>query len=207
MKRNILVGLALVSLMSMSLSANAAIDVKAGLKAGAQASLANSKPATTTANAAQINSYRSQINAVVAKSNKLSSNFNSSVNNASALLLSKDELAKVRGNAAANSAAAADKLATYLAADTQKANISKKVNALSADKKVQLNGYVKTMKDSMVGYTGVVKEATTLTAQVAKTPSVAVALSPELSKLKQVSANASNQAKMAGRVSSALLVR
>ena len=206
MKKNILVGLALVSLMSMSLSANAAIDVKAGLKAGAQASLANSKPANTT-NTAAINSYKAQINAVVAKSNKLSSNFNSSVNNASALLLSKDELAKVRGNAAPNSAATADKLAAYLAADTQKANISKKVSSLSNDKKVQLNGYVKTMKDSMVGYTGVVKEATTLSAQVAKTPSVAVALSPELKKLKQVSANASNQAKMAGRVSSALMAR
>lgn len=205
MRKNILLGLALVSLMSMSLSANAAIDVKAGLKAGAQASLANSQ--ANTANTAQINSYRSQINAVVAKSNKLSSNFNSSVNNASALLLSKDELAKVRGNAPANSAAAADKLAAYLAADAQKANVSKKVSALSADKKVQLNGYVKTMKDSMVGYTGVVKEATTLSAQVAKTPSVAVALSPELKKLNQVSTNASNQAKMAGRVSTALLAR
>ena len=205
MNKNILVGLALVSLMSVSLSANAAIDYKAGLKAGAQASLANSKP--KSANTAAINSYRSQINAVVAKSNKLSSNFNSSVNNASALILSKDELAKVRGNASANSTAAANKLATYLASDSQKANISKKVNSLSADKKVQLSGYVKTMKDSMVGYTGVVKEATTISAQVAKTPSVAVALSPELKNLRQVSANASNQAKMAGKVSSALLVR
>lgn len=205
MNKNILVGLALVSLMSVSLSANAAIDYKAGLKAGAQASLANSKP--KPANTAAINSYRSQINAVVAKSNKLSSNFSSSVNNASALILSKDELAKVRGNASANSAAAANKLATYLASDSQKANISKKVNSLSADKKVQLSGYVKTMKDSMVGYTGVVKEATTISAQVAKTPSVAVALSPELKNLRQVSANASNQAKMAGKVASALLVR
>lgn len=207
MKKNILAGLALISLMSMSLSANAAIDVKAGLKAGAQASLANSKPAASTANTAAINSYRAQINSVVAKSNKLSSNFNSSVNNASALLLSKDELTKVRGNVSANSAAAADKLALYLASDAQKSNVSKKVKALSADKKVQLSGYVKTMKDSMVGYTSVVKEATTLSTQIAKTPSVAVALSPELKKLKQVSANASNQAKMAGRVSSALLVR
>lgn len=205
MRKNILVGLALVSLMSVSLSANAAIDYKAGLKAGVQASLANSKPAA--ANTAAINSYRSKINAVVAKSNKLSSNFNSAVNNASSLLLPKNELAKVRGNAAVNSAAAADKLAAYLAADSQKASVSKKVNALSAEKKVQLNGYVKTMKDSMVGYTSVVKESTALSVQIAKQPAVAAALSPDLKKLRQVSANASNQAKMAGKVSSALLAR
>lgn len=203
MKKNILLGLSLVSLISLSLSANAAIDVKAGLKAGAQASLANTQ--VNTANTAQLNSYRSQIKAVVAKSNKLSSNFNSSVNNASALLLSKNELAKVRGNAQLNSAAAADKLALYLASDAQKANITKKVNALSMDKKVQLNGYVKTMKDSMVGYTGVVKEATTLSTQIAKTPSIAVALSPEIKTLKQISTNASNQAKTAGKISSVLL--
>lgn len=61
------------------------------------------------------------------------------------------------------------------------------------------------MKDSTVSYAGVVKEATTLSAQIAKTPSVAVALSPELKNLKQVSTNASNQAKTASKVSTALL--
>ncbi len=206
MKKNILVALSLVSLVSLSLSANAAIDVKAGLKAGAQASLANSKPKQTTpANTQAINSYRTQIKNVTAKSNKLSADFNKSVNGASSLLLSKDELAKVRGNSAANSAAAADKLAAYMAADSQKANISKKVNSLSADKRAQLNGYAVNMKNSMVEYTKLTREATTLSVNVAKTPSVAAALSPELKSLRQVSTNASNQAKTAGKLSSAFL--
>lgn len=204
MKKNILAVLSLVSLMSLSLSANAAIDYKAGLKAGAKASLANTKPAAP-ANTQAINSYRTQIKNVTAKSNKLSADFNKSVNGASALLLSKDELAKVRGNSAANSAAAADKLAAYLAADSQKANISKKVNSLSADKRAQLNGYAVGMKNSMVEYTKLTKEATTLSINVAKTPSVAAALSPELKSLRQVSTNASNQAKTAGKISTALL--
>lgn len=201
--RKVLISLSLISLMSLSLQANAAIDVKAGLKAGAQASLVNTN--ANTANTQAINSYRKQINGIKSKSTNLSTNFNNSVNNAAALLLSKDELTKVRGNAAANSAAAADKLALYLCADSQKANITKKVNALSLEKRSQLNGYVKTMKDSMVGYTNIAKETTLLSAQIAKTPSVAVALSPELKSLKQIGTNASNQAKVAGNLSTALL--
>jgi len=210
MKKNILTVVSLVSLLSLGLSANAAVDMKSALKTGANASLNSIKTqsgvtTTTTANTQLVNSYRNQIKAIVTKSNNMSKNFNTSVNNISSLLLNKNEIAKVRGTAPANSTEAADRLALYLMSDRQSSTVSSRINSLSASKKSQLNSYVKTMKDSTVGYTSLAKEATTLSAKIAKTPSVAVALSPELKSLKQVSTNATKQAKTATSLSKALL--
>lgn len=210
MKKNILTVVSLVSLLSLGLSANAAVDMKSALKTGANASLNSIKTqsgvtTTTTANTQLVNSYRNQIKAIVTKSNNMSKNFNTSVNNISSLLLNKNEIAKVRGNVPANSTEAADRLALYLMSDRQSSTVSSRINSLSASKKSQLNSYVKTMKDSTVGYTSLAKEATTLSAKIAKTPSVAVALSPELKSLKQVSTNATKQAKTATSLSKALL--
>ena len=203
MKKNTLVVLSLISVLSLSLSANAAIDVKSGIKAGVQASLANSN--TTTANTAAINSYKSQIKSLVSKSNSVSTKFNTAVNNVSNLFMSKNEISKIKGSLPANSAEATDKLVTYLISGGNSATLSKRVSSLSADKKAQLTTQMNTIKTSVVEYTNVMKQATTLSANIAKTPSVAVALSPELKSLKQVSANASNQAKNASKLSTALL--
>ncbi len=213
MNKNILTVVSLVSLLSLGLSANAAIDMKSALKTGANASLNSIKAqsgittTTTNVNTQLVNSYRKQINAIVTKSNNMSKNFNTSVNNISLLLLNKNEIAKVRGNVPANSTEAADRLALYLMSDRQSKTISNRMNSLSASKKSQLNSYVKTMKNSTVGYTSLAKEATTLSAKIAKTPSVAVALSPELKRLKQVSTNATKQARTATNLSRAIIVK
>ena len=213
MNKNILTVVSLVSLLSLGLSANAAIDMKSALKTGANASLNSIKAqsgittTTTNVNTQLVNSYRKQINAIVTKSIWLSKNFNTSVNNISLLLLNKNEIAKVRGNVPANSTEAADRLALYLMSDRQSKTISNRMNSLSASKKSQLNSYVKTMKNSTVGYTSLAKEATTLSAKIAKTPSVAVALSPELKRLKQVSTNATKQARTATNLSRAIIVK
>lgn len=213
MNKNILTVVSLVSLLSLGLSANAAIDMKSALKTGANASLNSIKAqsgittTTTNVNTQLVNSYRKQINAIVTKSNNMSKNFNTSVNNISLLLLNKNEIAKVRGNVPANSTEAADRLALYLMSGRQSNTISSRMNSLSASKKSQLNSYVKTMKNSTVGYTSLAKEATTLSAKIAKTPSVAVALSPELKSLKQVSTNATKQARTATNLSRAIIVK
>ncbi len=213
MNKNILTVLSLVSVLSLGLSANAAIDMKSALKTGANASLNSIKAqsgvttTTTNVNTQLVNSYRKQINAVVTKSNNMSKSFNNSVNGISSLLLSSNEIAKVRGNVPANSAEATDRLALYLLSDRQSKTVSNRINSLSANKKSQLNYYVKTMKNSTVGYTSLAKEATTLSANIAKTPSVAVALSPELKSLKQVSTNATKQARTATNLSRALIVK
>lgn len=203
MKKNIVLTLTAATLISMSLSADAAFDYKAAAKAGLQAGAGTTQTSTTTANAQLVNSYKSQINAIVTRGNNLSSTFNNSVNGISNLVLSKSEIAKARGNAAANSAAAATKLAEYMVG-AQSQSVSNNVKKLSAAQKSQLTKYVADMKNSMVGYTSVVKDATALTAKVSKTPSVAVALSSELNKLKQVNSNAAAQAKLAGALVSTL---
>lgn len=213
MKKNILTVLSLVSVLSLGLSANANIDMKSALKTGANASLNSIKAqsgvttTTTNVNTQLVNSYRKQINAVVIKSNNMSKSFNNSVNGISSLLLSSNEIAKVRGNVPANSAEATDRLALYLLSDRQSKTVSNRINSLSANKKSQLNSYVKTMKNSTVGYTSLAKEATTLSANITKTPSVAVALSQELKSLKQVSTNATKQARTATNLSRALIVK
>ena len=197
MKKNIVLSLTVAALVSMSLTADAAFDYKAAAKAGLQAGVGTKQTtSTSTANAQLVNSYKSQINAIVARGNNLSKTFNSSVNGASALLLSKQQLAKARGNAAVNSAEAAAKLAEYMVG-AQSQNVSNNIKKLSATQKSQLAKYVADMKTSMIGYPSVVKDATALTAKVSKTPSVALALSPELKKLKQINANAASQAKLA----------
>lgn len=213
MNKNILTVLSLVSVLSLGLSANATIDMKSALKTGANASLNSIKAqsgvttTTTNVNTQLVNSYRKQINAVVIKSNNMSKSFNNSVNGISSLLLSSNEIAKVRGNVPVNSAEATDRLALYLLSDRQSKTVSNRINSLSANKKLQLNSYVKTMKNSTVGYTSLAKEATTLSANIAKTPSVAVALSPELKSLKKVSTNATKQARTATNLSRALIVK
>lgn len=203
MKKNIVLSLTVAALLSVSLTAQAGFDYKAAAKAGLQAGAGTTTTQTNTANAQLISSYKSQINAIVNRSNGLSTKFNSSVNGASNLLLSKNELTKVRGSVPANSTEATIKLAEYMTG-AQSANVSKQAKQLSAAQKAQLTGYVNGMRESMTGYGAVAKDATALTAKVAKTPSVAVALSPEMKKLKQVNTNAANQARLAGALVSTL---
>ena len=137
MNKNILTVLSLVSVLSLGLSANANIDIKSALKTGANASLNSIKAqsgvttTTTNVNTQLVNSYRKQINAVVTKSNNMSKSFNNSVNGISSLLLSSNEIAKVRGNVPVNSAEATDRLALYLLSDRQSKTVSNRINSNS----------------------------------------------------------------------------
>lgn len=158
----------------------------------------SAKKATTTvnnANSAAVNTLRNNAKNINTRAASMNTKFNTSVNGISNIILTKQEIAKVKGNA--TQAQASQKLAQYLISSAQSANISNRVKNLSAANKAQLRNYAKDMQSSVSGYTTLAKDATALTTSIATTKGASTALVSEVKNLKQVGSTAASQATLA----------
>ena len=201
--------LCLAVLLSTSAAVNA-LEIK-------KPSLGTAAAALTGSNNANKTAMKSQIKTIINKSDEITATYNQAIENIANILLTQDEIAKIKAekNVLSDESKSKEKGATQalvyadyaalITADDKLEEMTQRTKKLSAEKTNELLNCIYNVTLASLGYLDIANQSSALLNQITADPLSAATLGADLKNLKNIVTNMPAQAKAVGNISTGLV--